>query len=354
MPEGALWVRLPRFIGDAVMITQAVAPLRALGHELVAWGPAPVVELFDGAVPYAAALADPAGKQGASAMAALLKAQRAGGVINLPRSLRATLAAKLAGLPLRVGWSPWLTAFLATHRLDYGRLQGHQLDRYRLLLKKAFPEMGDAEPTPFRPRPAAQLQAQEFLRPGIGESSYAVLALGAMSWNKRLGAGPFGAAARHLQARGLRVVLLGAPGEDQAHAALVAAEAPGVVDLSGQAPLSVAAAILGGAQVLRVSAPYGLALDAANLGGAQVALGNDSALSHLAAACGVPVVVAFGPTDPGVTCPRGPWVRAVRDVSLTCAPCLRGDCTVEGHPCMQRLDSALICGGLDGGVAARG
>ncbi|MFN7957761.1 MAG: glycosyltransferase family 9 protein [Holophagaceae bacterium] len=333
MPEGALWVRLPRFIGDAVMITQAVAPLRALGHELVAWGPAPVVELFEGAVPYAAALADPAGKQGASAMAALLKAQRAGGVINLPRSLRATLAAKLAGLPLRVGWSPWLTAFLATHRLDYGRLQGHQLDRYRLLLKKAFPEMGDAEPTPFRPRPAAQLQAQEFLRPGIGESSYAVLALGAMSWNKRLGAGPFGAAARHLQARGLRVVLLGAPGEDQAHAALVAAEAPGVVDLSGQAPLSVAAAILGGAQV---------------------ALGNDSALSHLAAACGVPVVVAFGPTDPGVTCPRGPWVRAVRDVSLTCAPCLRGDCTVEGHPCMQRLDSALICGALDEGLAARG
>ena len=26
VPEGALWVRLPRFIGDAVMITQAVAP----------------------------------------------------------------------------------------------------------------------------------------------------------------------------------------------------------------------------------------------------------------------------------------------------------------------------------------
>jgi len=331
VPEGALWVRLPRFIGDAVMITQAVAPLRALGRELVAWGPAPVVELFEGAAPYAAAVADPAGKQGASAMASRLKAHRAGGVVNLPRSLRATLAAKQAGLPLRVGWSPWLMGFLATHRLDYGRLEGHQLDRYRLLLRKAFPALDASEHLSFRPRATAQAQAQELLLPKLGSQRYAVLAMGAMSWNKKLGAGPFAAAARHLHHRGLQVVLLGAPGEDQAHAALVAAQAPGVVDLSGQAPLSVAAGILSGAQV---------------------ALGNDSALSHLAAACGVPVVVAFGPTDPALTCPRGPWVRAVRDESLPCLVCQRGDCRTEGHPCMQSLDAGLICRALDEGLAA--
>jgi len=331
VPEGALWVRLPRFIGDAVMITQAVAPLRTLGHELVAWGPAPVVELFEGAAPYAAAVADPAGKQGASAMARLLRAHRAGGVVNLPRSLRATLAARQAGLRLRVGWSPWLAGFLTTHRLDYGRLDGHQLDRYRLLLRKAFPMMDSSAHLAFRPRAASQDLAQDLLRSRLGSQPYAVLAMGAMSWNKKLGAGPFAAAARHLQGLGLQVVLLGAPGEDQAHAALVAGQAPGVVDLSGQAPLSVAAGILAGARL---------------------ALGNDSALSHLAAACGVPVVVAFGPTDPALTCPRGPWVRAVRDASLACSPCLRGDCTVEGHPCMQSLDSALICRALDEGLAA--
>lgn len=331
VPEGALWVRLPRFIGDAVMITQAVAPLHAMGHELVAWGPAPVVELFEGAAPYVATMADPTGKQGASEMAGLLKAHRARGVVNLPRSLRATLAAKQAGLPLRVGWSPWLTGFLATHRLDYGRLEGHQLDRYQKLLRKAFLAIDDAGFSPFRPRTASQELAQELLCSRFGSASYAVLAMGAMTWNKKLGAGPFAAAARHLQGLGLQVVLLGAPGEDQIHAALVANQAPGVVDLSGQAPLSVAAGILAGARI---------------------ALGNDSALSHLAAACGVPVVVAFGPTDPTLTCPRGPWVRAVRDSSLTCSPCLRWDCKIEGHPCMQSLDSALICHALDEGLAA--
>ncbi len=38
---------------------------------------------------------------------------------------------------------------------------------------------------------------------------------------------------------------------------------------------------------------------------ANVYIGNDSGISHLAAACGVPVVVLFGSTDPRVWAPRG-------------------------------------------------
>jgi hypothetical protein len=38
---------------------------------------------------------------------------------------------------------------------------------------------------------------------------------------------------------------------------------------------------------------------------ATVFIGNDSGISHLAAACGVPVVTLFGPTDPRVWAPRG-------------------------------------------------
>lgn len=45
------------------------------------------------------------------------------------------------------------------------------------------------------------------------------------------------------------------------------------------------------------------------LGGARVFLGNDSGIAHLVAACGVPVVAVFGPTDPRVWAPRGPEVR---------------------------------------------
>jgi hypothetical protein len=43
--------------------------------------------------------------------------------------------------------------------------------------------------------------------------------------------------------------------------------------------------------------------------GCGVFVGNDSGVSHLAAALGVPTVAVFGPTDPAVWAPRGPRVR---------------------------------------------
>lgn len=42
---------------------------------------------------------------------------------------------------------------------------------------------------------------------------------------------------------------------------------------------------------------------------AAIYIGNDSGISHLAAACGVPVIALFGPTDPRIWAPRGERVR---------------------------------------------
>jgi ADP-heptose:LPS heptosyltransferase len=47
------------------------------------------------------------------------------------------------------------------------------------------------------------------------------------------------------------------------------------------------------------------------LAGASLYVGNDSGITHLAAAAGAPVVALFGPTDPAVWAPRGPRVRVV-------------------------------------------
>jgi ADP-heptose:LPS heptosyltransferase len=48
------------------------------------------------------------------------------------------------------------------------------------------------------------------------------------------------------------------------------------------------------------------------LASARVFLGNDSGITHLAAAVETPVVAIFGPTDPAVWAPRGPHVRVLR------------------------------------------
>lgn len=52
---------------------------------------------------------------------------------------------------------------------------------------------------------------------------------------------------------------------------------------------------------------------AATLAGCACYLGNDSGVTHLAAAAGCAVVAVFGPTDPSVWAPQGENVRVVQD-----------------------------------------
>jgi ADP-heptose:LPS heptosyltransferase len=49
---------------------------------------------------------------------------------------------------------------------------------------------------------------------------------------------------------------------------------------------------------------------------ARLFIGNDSGVTHLAAAVGTPVLALFGPTDPAVWAPRGPRVQIGRFTSL--------------------------------------
>jgi len=67
------------------------------------------------------------------------------------------------------------------------------------------------------------------------------------------------------------------------------------------------------------------------LAGARLYIGNDSGITHLAAAVGVPVVALFGPTDPAVWAPRGARVLfkdpleslRVEEVERVMLECLR-------------------------------
>ncbi len=52
------------------------------------------------------------------------------------------------------------------------------------------------------------------------------------------------------------------------------------------------------------------------LAGASLFIGNDSGITHLAAAVGTPVLALFGPTDPAVWAPRGPNVHILRAPTL--------------------------------------
>ncbi len=66
-------------------------------------------------------------------------------------------------------------------------------------------------------------------------------------------------------------------------------------------------------------------------------VGNDSGMTHLAAAVGVPVVAIFGPSDPIRWAPKGSEVRIVRK-AVFCSPCER--------EAMSRCDSRHCLSGI--------
>jgi ADP-heptose:LPS heptosyltransferase len=96
-----------------------------------------------------------------------------------------------------------------------------------------------------------------------------------------------------------------------------------------------------------------LPLMAAILSRCQLYVGNDSGVSHLAAAVGAPTVAIFGPTDPDVWAPRGPAVRIVR-AAVPCAPCTpRQRQACQQRTCLQAVSVSAVLDAIAMALAAR-
>ncbi|WP_285571224.1 glycosyltransferase family 9 protein [Geothrix limicola] len=308
------------------MIHQAVAPLLEKGKPLVAWGPPQLMDLFEGSNAVTATVPDGA-KPGAFEMAGLLRRHRAGGLINLPRSTRGLLAGALARTPIRVGWSESGGRFLATHSVPFKGREDHQIERYKDAVGLAFPNLDYGNARPFVPREEAMAEAFR-LRQGLGlEGAYVGIGLSSAAAVKRLGTHIWLEVMAWLRAEGIPHVLLGGnAAEDMAQAEAIRAVFPDTPDLCGKTSLAVSSALVSQAAVL---------------------VGNDSGLSHLAAASHTSLIVVFGPTRPSLTAPRGPRVQILQHEPLDCLGCLRLGCPVPGHPCMESIDPALLIKALE-------
>ena len=130
----------------------------------------------------------------------------------------------------------------------------------------------------------------------------------------------FVAVARSLRREaGLTPVVVGGPDEAILGAAFEAACDAPIVNLVGQTTLLQAAAVIERCRLF---------------------IGNDSGLSHLAAAVGTPVVAVFGPTNDAAWAPWSPSGRsAVVRAEFPCRPCLYVGRAV-GH---DRVCQAMTC-----------
>jgi heptosyltransferase II len=318
IPEGATWVRFPRFLGDAAMQLPVLRILRQLGiGPLVAWGPRTTVALVQDHELADAVLPDE-GQPGPWAMAATLRRFKAARSIHFPKSLRPALAAWLARIPERLGVDESGQGIFNTHSGPFWKAEGPFLLRYHAVLASRWPSL---PPMPFADYdPGVQVDRP----PG----PYLSLMPGSTWPSKAWPQEHYLSLARLALGAGLAVVVLGVPEED-ATCAFVAHG--GGRDLCGQTSLKEAAAWLRGAWA---------------------AVGNDSGLSHLAAACGTPTLAIYGATDPGGSTPWGPRSRALRRDGVPCSPCFKRDCTVPGHPCLQEIGPEQVWAELQALISA--
>ena len=136
----------------------------------------------------------------------------------------------------------------------------------------------------------------------------------------------FAAVARHLQEEwGAPVLLVSGPADNRPVAVVQAAVRNGRCILLDSLPLECLAAILARCKLY---------------------LGNDSGVSHLAAAVGTPTVVIFGPTDPAVWSPQGAAVQVLQ-AKVPCGPCSdakRRQCPEQ--VCLQGLSVDTVLAAL--------
>lgn len=230
-----------------------------------------------------------------------LQLHGSGGVTNVLTAL--TGARRQAGRFRPGQWCPDPATFL-----PWQEGEPEPLTWLRVVEQLGYPSRGEALAFPIHAEDRAALRETVNLVPG----RYAVLHPGASDPARRWAPGHFARVARHLLARGLRVVLTGTAGEAARAGAVRAALGEGdMLDLTGRTSLGTLAALLEGARVL---------------------VCGDTGVSHLAAATRTPSVVVFLASDPARWAPldRGRHRAVGDDVEAALAEVdalLRGETT---------------------------
>ena len=273
-----------------------------------------------------------AGLRAVRPLLARLRASRYDVALDLGRSAKTALFARLSGAPQRLGFDRAdgrEGGWLAANR----RLPPQGPRRSKLLQFLAFADLLGLPPAPVEfglaPTPAEVADADALLAglaaPRVGA------AIGSSCPSRRWVPERTAAVIEALGARGASAVLLGAAA-DAPFATLVRRAAPGARDLAGRTSLRQLLAVLTRMRLV---------------------FGPDSGALHLAAAVGTPVVSLWGPTSAERSVPYGSEGLAVTGTA-PCAPCFLRDCPID-RVCMRQippepvLTAAAAAFGANGG-----
>ena len=336
MAPRRILVRVPNWVGDAVMATPALRALRAAhpDSEIAVEGPPALEALLEGNPSFDAFLPDASQSPTAwIARARRLRARNFDLAVLLPDSPRAALAPFLARIPRRAGYARnlarrvLLTDALPPQLEGGRRVPVSMIERY-LKVTRAIgcPDRGDR--LELRVGPVAAERVDKRL--------------------ERVGATPDAA---------LLVVSPGAafgasklwPPEHFARACDSVARDAGLLPVLAPAPAEIAIA---GAVKARMTErciclddpPLDLAELKALIARARLVLSNDTGPRQIAVAFDRPAVVVMGPTDPRHTAHHLERQRVLRE-DVECSPCHLAICPID-HRCMTRLRPERVVGAV--------
>lgn len=321
-------IRSTNWIGDAIMTTPAVRTIRTNfpGAHLAILAYPWVADVFR-ASPHVdeVILFQPDGEHrglpGLWRLARQLAARDFDLAILLQNAFKAALIVRLAGIPVRAGYSRDGRRPLLTHPVTIRPevRQLHQVHYYQDLCRQLGLSPGPDELF-LAVAPAVAKWAESFLaayagRPVIGLNPGAAFGP-AKCWPVER----YGALAARLAGELKAVIPVFGTAADTHTAAAIKTFAPEqVIDLTGRTSLAEAMALIGRCDGF---------------------VTNDSGLMHVAAAQNTPLVAIFGSTDPVATGPFSERAVVVRH-ELDCQPCLKPRCRADFR-CMTEIEVAEV------------
>jgi len=319
-------IRGTNWIGDVVMTLPAVAAVRKMWPRarisILAkpW----VAEVYrlspdvDEIIPFE----EPgrhAGIPGKWRLAGELRRERFDCAILLQNAIEAAIIARLAGIPLRVGYNSDGRGALLTHSVrripEIRRV--HQIDYYLAMIAAVGCPAADRDirlsPGSDYAATAESLFTQYGLepnRPLIGIAPGAAFGPAKKWFPERFAA----VVDRLIDDIGAQTVLFGSTGDRESTTAVAQSARHPLTDVAGKTTLREAIAVIARCNLF---------------------LSNDSGLMHIAGALGIPTIAIFGSTNPATTSPAGKKSVVIHH-DVECAPCLKPVCPTDFR-CMEMI-----------------
>lgn len=245
--------------------------------------------------------------------------------ILLQNAIEAALIARLAGIPIRLGYNSDGRGWLLTHSIQRTKAvrKIHQTFYYLEMLKALGLQPVENKIQLELGAEIKVLSEQIFRKSGLSRNDLIIgMAPGAAYGPaKRWPAERFAEVALKLiRTHSAKIILLGSEGDrDITDAIARSSDAKTIINLAGQTSLREAMSVISECAIF---------------------ISNDSGLMHIAGALNIPTIAIFGSTNPVTTSPVGDHCMVIRK-DLSCSPCLKKECASD-FKCMTSISAEEV------------